>query len=568
MRSALIRAARRHTTRRVRDDGGFAIVLVALLLVFFMIVAAIVVDLANAREEDRQAIAAADAGALAGAQGINPNAVMPGACSGPNDVNCLAAYHTFSSANIIPTTAQMTGRSACTLDVVKTNETCWHYSSGKASVEVKRPYLLPGTSSADNNLIHVKICWDTPTSFARVIGVSSVNVCGTATAKNTPAGGGGGTSGQTTDCSVEDNAADPGNGPTSYVFDPGGYPDENHVVTFANGHKTAKNNEDLVVVFDGHTSDVDLSTITFSAPTNTTGPTGGNASLQRLFPTVDNHGPESPSAHGLKYVVQSLVSPVYAADGTLLSGTVQPYAAGGSHITIVSYELPNDGNLGGAAGNYTFTAKVHVTDSDNAGADPPTHCGNASWTFNHNGSLSTGGSSCGENSFYGFPALPTDGKVNVKSNPIIQAFYTDESHMQYRDYTDTYWNTQPVNAGVDFTYTKAGDPTVHRIAPSTSTGASGWGLGLIIPVADDYNLSGTTPTVSGGYWFKDPSDPAYKADKFYTTIKWDASALTDGNYTINLKMFDTDNNKPGNDCGIMTWTIAVSGNPGDIRLIE
>ena len=573
MFAALIRAARQHTTRRVRDDGGFAIVLVALLLVFFMIVAAIVVDLANAREEDRQAIAAADAGALAGAQGINPNAVMPGACSGPKDVNCLAAYHTFSSANIIPTAAQMTGRSACTLDVVKANETCWHYSSGKASVEVKRPYQLPGTGSPDNNLIHVKICWDTPTSFARVIGVSSVNVCGTATAKNTPAGGGGGTSGQTPDCSVEDNFVDPGDSGTIYVFDPGKYPDEGAQVNFAaDGGKVPKAKEDLVVVFDGHDSEIDLSSVTFTAPSYTSGLSGNSVPLQRLDPTIDKHGPESPAASGAsptgsKFVIQSLVNPVYAADGTLQKGTVKPYTPGAPWLTIISYQLPDDAHLGGAGSTFIFTAKVHATDSDNGGVDPPTKCGNAAWTFNHNGTVTAaGGSTCGENSFYGFPAEPTDGKVNVKSNPLIKAYYTDESHLQYMDYTDTYWNTHTPNAGVDFTYTKAGDPTVHRIAPSTLTGPSAWGLGLTIPKGDDYNLSGTTPTVSGGYWFVDPSPKA--ADKFYTMVEWDASALTDGNYTINLKMFDTDNNKPGNDCGIMTWTIAVSGNPGDIRLIE
>lgn len=575
MWTTLIRVTRSNTARRFSGDGGFAIVLVALLLVFFMVVAAIVVDLANAREEDRQAVAAADAGALAGAQAINPNAVMPGACGAagsPNDVNCLAAYHTFSSTNIIPTAAQMTARSTCTFDSVKDGETCWHYTSGKASVEVKRPYILPGTTSADNNLIHVKVCWDTATTFARVIGISSVNVCGTATAKNTPPGTGG-TSGVTTDCSVEDNFVDPGNSGTIYVFDPGKYPDEGGQVNFAaDGGKTPKAKEDLVVVFDGHDSEIDLSSVTFTAPTYTSGLSGTSVPLQRLNPTIDRHGPESPAASGAsptgsKYVIQSLANPVYGADGTLQKGTVKTYTPGAPWLTIISYQLPDDAHLGGAGSTFIFTAKVHATDSDNGGVDPPTKCGNASWTFNHNGSItSSGGSTCGENSFYGFPALPPDGKVNVKSNPIIQAFYTDESHLQYKDYTDPYWQSQAGNYGVDFTYTKTGDPTVHRITPSTKTGSSAWGLGLTIPVADDYNPA--TPSVSGGYWFQDPSVSPYIADKFYTTIKWDASALTDGTYTINLKMFDTDNNKAGNDCGVMTWTIAVSGNPGDVRLIE
>jgi len=40
-------------------------------------------------------------------------------------------------------------------------------------------------------------------------------------------------------------------------------------------------------------------------------------------------------------------------------------------------------------------------------------------------------------------------------------------------------------------------------------------------------------------------------------------------YTAQLKAYDTDNNKPGNDCGQATWTFTVpAGTAGFVRLVE
>src|SRR5580765_7969669 len=127
MQSTLTSRFRNFFSRR-GGDAGFAIVLVALLLVFLLVVAAIVVDLANARQQNRDAVAAADAGALAGAQALTGTATMPSMCTtaGTADVNCLAAWHTFESVNIVPTSMSRTA--GCTLE--SGPDTCYHYASG------------------------------------------------------------------------------------------------------------------------------------------------------------------------------------------------------------------------------------------------------------------------------------------------------------------------------------------------------------------------------------------------------------------------------------------------------
>src|SRR5690349_2761081 len=100
MRAAVKNVLRRAVSRR-GGDRGFAIVLVGLLLIFFMIVAAIIVDLGDARQQKRQASAAADAGALAGAEAL----AFTTHGSGCPDASCEAAYYTLSSSNLKPSSA-------------------------------------------------------------------------------------------------------------------------------------------------------------------------------------------------------------------------------------------------------------------------------------------------------------------------------------------------------------------------------------------------------------------------------------------------------------------------------
>src|SRR3954466_2983183 len=112
MRPTLKRPSRRAPHQRGGDDG-LVIILVALLLVIFLIITAIVVDLGNARQQKRQAVAAADAGALAGAQALGVSTQTPAGCT---DASCAAAFYTLASVDLSPGNVGTfaSGRGSCT----------------------------------------------------------------------------------------------------------------------------------------------------------------------------------------------------------------------------------------------------------------------------------------------------------------------------------------------------------------------------------------------------------------------------------------------------------------------
>jgi Putative Flp pilus-assembly TadE/G-like len=534
---AVTRAPRRAV--RPRDESGFAIVFVALMMTVILAVAAIVIDLGNARQQNREAVAAADAGALAGAQAMTLG-VMPAAClPSPNDVNCLAAYHTFASVALSPNASDLSSRTtACALAPVKAGETCYRYTFGGATVEVRQPYAFGADSTQWTKYVHAQVCWNVPTTFARVILTRSVKVCGSATALNTGSNAGGSTP-DVTDCITEDNFADASDNPAIYVFQTGDYPNVGGAINFSKGNALPKNNTDIVALFDGHGTDIDLQSIVFSAPTTVSGPSGQSVTLPLVTPN-SNSGPEASNAHGIGYVIQSLDA----------SGKVRAYnpALYPTHRFLISYELPDDAHLKVGGLSFVYSASLHADDSDNAGANPPVRCGNANWSFTHDGkNLQSGGGTCGENSFFGFPPEPTSNNV-VAGVSTLKTFYVDESPLQTTDYAawpGTTGGPAIPNLGLDFNYTNVGTGETTRIAQSTNSG------------------------VDGGYWFSQ-SDAAHSKDKYNTTIQWNVPAtLSNGNYKIYLKAYDTDNNKPGNDCGVYTWTVTVTGGrSGTINLVE
>jgi hypothetical protein len=231
------------------------------------------------------------------------------------------------------------------------------------------------------------------------------------------------------------------------------------------------------------------------------------------------------------------------------AGKVQPYTAGGTFKVLISYQLPDDSHLKVGGKSFVYTATLHAAEVGGG----TTRCGNASWTFTHDGkNLGTaGGGTSGENSFFGFPPEPLSGQVATGQE--LKVFYVDESPMQKDDTT--------ANAfGVDFNYTNSAGTTSVQIPPSTHTGiVSSVSTTASVPNSDD----------GVGYWFTN-SDSAHSKDKYNTTIHWTvASSLNTADYTIFLKAFDTDQNaNVGNDCGIVTWTLHVTGLPGSINLIE
>ncbi len=528
---------RSHPAPGDRRERGVVIVIMSIVLLALLVIAAIVVDLGNARQQQRQAVAAADAGALAGAQALPASTQVPSACP---DANCAAAYYTFASASIkIANVAAMAAsRTTCTLETVANGETCWQYASGRATVDVKSPYVLAATP--DNTLVHVRICWDSPTAFAGVIGTKTIRVCGSATARNSGVGQGSASgSDPVADCSGEDNFADVNDNPTIYVFNPGDYPTEGSWLNLSKGTATPKHDEILAVVFSGLDADLNLNSISFTAPTAVSGPSGQSVSLPRVIPG-DTKGPESSAAHGIGYTVQTLDS----------SGRLQPYTTGGTFRVVISYQLPADAQLKVSGASFVYSATLHAADKDQS---PGPDCGNASWVLTHDGkNLPSSTPACGESSFLANGVFPSTGQA--KPGDSVGAYYSDESPIQSHDVTDSFWNSQSGNYGIDF-----------KLSGGAFTDASG--KGFQIPPNNGTN---------GGYTLGafPPGVPA--TDKYSTMIKWvlppanDARWTNGIKYTVTLLAYDTDNNKAGNDCGLGTWSFVLTGatGSGKIRLIQ
>jgi Putative Flp pilus-assembly TadE/G-like len=535
---AVILPGMRSRRRRHGDERGAVVVLFALLLTVLVVIGAIVVDLGSARQQKAHNAAAADAGALAGAKALEATTQVPAGCP---DANCVAAY--FSLASLASTPGDVAAfaatRSSCTIETPAAGETCWQYARSGSLLDVKTPYSLHG-AAAEDSLVHVKICNDGVTTFARTLGKKSIRICGAATARNTGMGQGSTQSPAPAPDCLEDNFADANDEPTIYVFNPGDYPDEGKVLPLVKGAQTGKAKQILAVVFNGVDSDLDLSSIVFEAPTTVSGPTGQSVALPAMTPP-DNHGPKSPPVTGIGYTVQSLDA----------AGMLQPYTAGGTFQAVIAYQLPDDAHLKVGGKSVAYTAALHAADQDQdlgAGAD----CGHTTWTFTHDGKAVTStATACGENSFMALGVFPSDGKAQPGDS--VGAYYADESPIQTRDITDVYWSSQPINAGIDF-----------ELSGGAFTDSAGHGYQ--IPPA----------TASPGGYTLDPFPVGIVSKESYKTmIRWtlpdahDPRWVNGIKYTVYLKAYDTDNNKPGNDCGQGTWSFILSGAAsGAIRLVE
>lgn len=200
----------------------------------------------------------------------------------------------------------------------------------------------------------------------------------------------------------------------------------------------------------------------------------------------------------------------------------------------ISYKLPNAPPLpktDSANNRIVYEAKLHVAQILQ---DNPPECGNASWKFTWDGKGITSGSACGEDSFIN-SVYPRNGTVVPGDH--IGAIYTDESALQDQPWSEDF------PFGVKFTLS-----------------GPGWTDAAGNPTFVPYTLS-------------DGSAEATKKDKFNTKIDYqlpDASKFFAGAvYTASLTAYDTDQNKPGNDCGHATWTFTVAGGTaGFIRLVE
>jgi Flp pilus assembly protein TadG len=506
-----------------RDERGQVIPLVALMLVAVIIMTAIAVDGGNARQNRREAQAAADAGALAGAKSQDTNSTNPQPPTCATDINCVAAYYTFESAGIqtSPLT-QLLGASrstSCTARIVKdangnnVTEVCYVYTVNGKTVTVTTPYSFNGAVPS-TRWVHVKACWNSPNAFGKVANISLFSTCGSATAENTGAGGNnnGVQPPATQDCVGEDNFADNNDNPTiipaigTIV----------HAGTVIGAH------------FHSHeaTSALDPNSIVFKGPLlNADGTVTPNATIPY----------NNDAKHGYKL------------------SKIPPYnpLKNGQDVDI-TYAIPNAPPLQklDASGNrVVYAASLHAADTDQDHA-PLLDCGNANWSFTYDGKGVTG--SCGENSFLAGGVFPNAGQT-VSPGTTAYARYSDESPIQSADVAVDQPNLPHDGTyGIDFKlagpgFTDAND-NPYQIPPY-----------------------GTSPPTIGGYTL-----PTWAGtDKFNTQLTWTLPSANDPRwvngttYTLSLTAYDTDNNKPGNDCGVASWSFIIQGaTNGKIHLIE
>lgn len=150
---------------RFHDDRGATMVWVALTLVVLFGISAIVVDIGRGRNHKVTAQNISDAAALAGSQELPSDTVA---------ARAKAAEYAFLNLGFAVAPAS----TAC-----PTDPTADCYSSGDVTVKVITPYTSPTVAADPATLIHVETCEVVPTTFARVIGFDSMDVCANATAQ-------------------------------------------------------------------------------------------------------------------------------------------------------------------------------------------------------------------------------------------------------------------------------------------------------------------------------------------------------------------------------------------------
>jgi hypothetical protein len=167
---------------RLGEEDGIVVVMVAVMLVILLLAGAFVVDLGQARQRARNQQNAADAGALAGAPGL------PGSVSASPSAHRFAASYAFETLQL--GTAPAATPCPALSEVPAGHTQCFHASAGDTWVYVTTPWgpdpvADASISAPDLNQVNVRVCSDTVTGLARIIGVTNIRPCRNATAINT-----------------------------------------------------------------------------------------------------------------------------------------------------------------------------------------------------------------------------------------------------------------------------------------------------------------------------------------------------------------------------------------------
>jgi Flp pilus assembly protein TadG len=497
-----IRFFRTCRARLTGDEQGVTMIIFGLILVGLLIIVAIVIDLGNARQEKRQLQNAADAAALAGASDISKTGGDP--CG-------TAASYTYNNLSL--------GNPA--------NKTCTTTTAGNITVTIATPYFSGPAAFTPTSLINVKACKDVPTTFARIIAVTSVHVCGNATARkvgvsNSPSGPPGGPD-TDTPCTVDAFTADgyfDADSPTN-SFPPKNTADAAH----SGGAPSGPSGENKVMgATYWSTTDIDF---TINKPTfylqNTT--TGGKTPY--IYVADDN--PNNFYIQKMTKVDNVNVPPgIFAYD--------------------VVWKVP-----GALANDSAYTVSMVVYDSASSSFPPDGKCGKTQWQFVKGHPPSSGSTPCGEDSFLGAIYPGAGGAVTPGAE--VGATYQDESAIfNVLDSSDPAYGNRILFYldGTLIPEDTLGTPATQ--GPNT------------------VNQPNTAGTPTDKFTLTSPTQKMTTKEKFSTDILWKVpSNITNGTHTITLKAYDGDNNKTGGDCGVGTWSINVSGGGStntDVMLVQ
>jgi Flp pilus assembly protein TadG len=159
-------------------DRGAVLVFVGTALFGLLAMTAIVLDLGNARQMTRQAQAATDAGALAGARELPIKLTDP-------DITAKQVAARQAAADYV--LQDLFNGTPPALTPVSTTGDTWIYTADDATITVTTPVSPAafGFSSTipSHSLVYAKACRPTPTGFGKAVGLTSPNICREAVAR-------------------------------------------------------------------------------------------------------------------------------------------------------------------------------------------------------------------------------------------------------------------------------------------------------------------------------------------------------------------------------------------------